>query len=78
MDIKQFIVNFEGAFEGLATGSIQPSTEFRKLEQWDSVTLLNILAMIDSEYDTQLNRAEIVGCKTIQDVFSIVEKKKDA
>jgi len=76
MDMISFIKSLEGAFEGLSPGSLTAGTEFRKLEQWDSISALNILAVLDSEYDVQLNRAEITGCNTVQDIFELVKKKK--
>jgi len=76
MDLKRFVTCFEEAFEGITPGSFKPGTEFKSLEQWDSVTVLNILALVDAEFDVQLARKEILQCATVQDLYVLVMAKK--
>jgi len=76
MEIETFIQHFENAIEGITPGTVKPQTPLRTLPQWDSLALLNILAMIDIEYGVQATGMEIQNSKTIQDLFALVQRKK--
>lgn len=76
MDIKLFLKNVEEAIDGVDTDSLKPDTEFRKLEQWDSLAVLSTLAMIDAEYDAQIKADELRECKSFNDLFSLIKSKK--
>ena len=76
MEINQFVRNFEGAIFGIEPNSLTPETQFRKLEQWDSLGLLCLLAMIDSEYGVQISGTELKQCETLQGIFDSVAGKK--
>lgn len=76
MEIKQFVTNFENAIFGIDPGSLVPETRFRDLEQWESLALLCLLAMIDNEYGVQVGGAELKQCNTLRDIYDIVASKK--
>jgi acyl carrier protein len=76
MNITDFVKNFENAIEGIPVGSISPDTEFRQLEQWDSLAALTIMAMVNAEYDVELAAEELKNSKTIEDIFRVVAAKK--
>jgi acyl carrier protein len=57
--------------------SVNVEDEFRNLEEWDSLAVLSILAMINEEYDVTIPRTDFDKLKTIQDLYSyIVQKSK--
>lgn len=76
MEVNEFVTNFENAIEGIEPGSLSPATQYHKIEQWDSLALLCLLAMIDCEYDVQIPGMELKACDTLQDVFNLVQAKK--
>jgi acyl carrier protein len=76
MEINQFVRNFEGAIFGIEPDSLNPGTEYRKIEQWDSLGLLCLLAMIDTEYDVQVSGMELKQCETLQQIYDAVAGKK--
>ena len=51
MDIKEFINNFAEQFDDLDASVLTPETEFKQLEDWNSLVALSVIAMIDEEYD---------------------------
>ena len=51
MDIKEFISNFADQFDDLDVSVLAPETEFKALEDWNSLVALSVIAMIDEEYD---------------------------
>jgi acyl carrier protein len=78
MDLNIFIKNFEEAIEGIEQGSITPETEFKKIEQWNSLAVLTLMAMVDSEFGVELTVDEIVKkCNTVSQLFELIISKKN-
>ena len=75
MDIKDFINNFAEQFDDLDASALTPETEFKALEDWNSLVALSVIAMIDEEYDVTLKGNDITGAKTIEDLFNTVQSK---
>jgi acyl carrier protein len=75
MDIKEFISNFAEQFDDLDASVLTPETEFKQLEDWNSLVALSVIAMIDEEYDVTLKGNDITGAKTIQELFNTVKSK---
>lgn len=75
MDIKEFISNFAEQFDDLNASVLTPETEFKSLEDWNSLVALSVIAMIDEEYDVTLKGNDITGAKTIEDLFNTVQSK---
>ena len=76
LNVDDFVRNFETAVEGIEPNSLRPDTEFTQLEQWDSLAALSVLAMVDAEYETEITGNELRKCKTLQDLFNVVQSKK--
>ena len=75
MDIKEFISNFADQFDDLDASVLTPETEFKALEDWNSLVALSVIAMIDEEYDVTLKGNDITSAKTIEDLFNTVQSK---
>ena len=76
MEINQFVHNFENAIWGIKPDSLTPDTRFREIEQWESLALLCLIAMINSEYGVQTGGAELKQCETLRDIFDLVASRK--
>jgi acyl carrier protein len=74
--VEEFVRNFENAVEGIEPGSLNPDVAFTALEQWDSLAALSILAMADAEYETEITGNELRQCKTLRDLFNVVQSKQ--
>lgn len=55
---------------------INPTTKFRELENWDSLSFLSILAMIDEEYDVIIEGNDFRKLVTIEDLINEIKKKR--
>lgn len=75
MDIKEFINNFADQFDDLDTSILTPETEFKALEDWNSLVALSVIAMIDEEYDVTVKGNDITSANTIQDLYNIVNER---
>lgn len=75
MDIKEFISNFAEQFDDLDSSVLTPETEFKQLEDWNSLVAISVIAMIDEEYDVTVKGNDITGANTIQDLYNTVSDR---
>lgn len=54
---------------------INMEDEFRSYEEWSSIAYLSIIAMMDEEYETQIEEAEFKKLKTVQDLYNACTNK---
>lgn len=76
MDRKNFIEKFAEALEIEDMAELQEATEFRSLEEWDSLAYLNIIAMLDEEYDMQIENAAFKQLRTLGDIIGYIENNQ--
>jgi acyl carrier protein len=76
MNIQEFIENFAAQFDETDESLFAADTKFRQIDEWSSLTALSIIAMVDDEYDVILKGNDIINSETIQDLYNIVEKKR--
>lgn len=72
MDIQEFIENFAAEFDETPAEVFAPETEFKTLEEWNSLTALSIIAMVDDNYNKTITGANLRENTTIQDLFNYV------
>ncbi len=72
---EKFISQFKETLENNDL-VISPDTKFRNLENWDSLTFLSVLAMIDEEYDVVIEGNDFQKLETISDLINEIKKKK--
>ncbi len=75
MEIKEFISNFADQFDDLDASVLTPETEFKQLDDWNSLVALSVIAMIDEEYDVTIKGDDIRNAKTIEDLYNNVNSK---
>jgi acyl carrier protein len=56
--------------------TLNVEVEFRNLDEWDSLAVLSVLAMINEEYDITIPRNDFEKLITIQDLHEYVMNKK--
>lgn len=76
MNTQDFIEKFAEALEIEDASSLVPETEFRSLEEWDSINYLSVIAMMDAEYDIQIEQSEFKKLNTIQSIVDHIESLK--
>ena len=75
MDLQEFIENFADQFDDLDATTLSGSTEFKELDDWNSLVALSVIAMIDEEYDVTVKGDDIRKAKTIEGLFNTVKEK---
>lgn len=76
MNNNEFIEKFAEALEIEDASTLTAETEFRNLDEWDSLAYLNVIALLDEEYDIQIENAEFKTLKTISDIIGYIENHK--
>jgi len=75
MDLKEFIEAFAGEFEDTEMSEFKAETEFKDLDEWDSLVALSIISMVDEEFDKTITGADIRSCDTIEDLYNLIINK---
>ena len=68
---KNFLELFKEVFE-MEDEEVKFNDNFRDLETWDSITHLSLIAMLDDEYDIQIEEEELKKLITVEDLFNKV------
>ncbi len=71
--MEKFIELFAEAIE--REDKIMMTDEFRNYREWSSIAYLSVIAMMDEEYDTQIEQADFKKLRTVQDVYSACTNK---
>jgi len=71
--MKAFIEKFAEAIE--REDEIRMEDEFRDYVEWNSIAYLSVIAMMDEEYDTQIEEADFKKLRTVQALYDACTKK---
>jgi acyl carrier protein len=78
MDINDFIEKIENEFDDIQAGTLKPDSVIREHVAWDSVNALIFIALVNVEYNVEINAEDLVKSSTVQDLFNIVQEKEQA
>lgn len=76
MELLEFIEKFAEQFEDTDSTEIKSTTEFKKLNEWSSLTALSIIALADEEYGVAIKGDDVKNSRTVEDLFNIIKKRK--
>ena len=71
--MERFIELFAEALE--REDEIKMEDEFRDYKEWSSIAYLSVIAMMDEEYDVQIEEAEFKQLRTVQALYDACKKK---
>jgi len=73
--MDKFISILANALEMEIT-EIKTSDKFRDYEEWDSLAVLSVIAMIKHNYNTTIPRKEFDALLTVEDLYSYISSNK--
>ena len=76
MELETFIKNFEDALEDVEVGSLSGDSVYRSLEHWDSLSVLTVIAMVDTEYNLRLKAKELKQMQTLSELYALLKSKQ--
>lgn len=75
MELKTFLENFAEILEDTDASLVSETTDFKNLEEWDSMVALSLIAMVDDEYSVKLTGDDIKTSNTLEELFNKVKAK---
>ncbi len=64
--------------EILEESALQPGDELQAFPQWDSLSVLSVIAMVDATYGINLRAADLQQAATVGDLWNLVQAKMPA
>jgi acyl carrier protein len=61
---------------GLPAGTLQGGEKLEELENWDSTSLITLIAMAEGNNGVRLSPGQIANCSTVADVLSLAGADK--
>ena len=62
----------EEVFE-MQEGTLRPDMLLDELEEWDSMTRLSLIVMMEDDYGKKVKRSEVMNYTTVQDIVDSME-----
>ena len=76
MELQDLIQNSVNLFDDIDTSNFSVLTDFKDNDEWNSLLVLSVIAMVDEEYGIIITSDDIRQAKTIGDLYSIVKSKQ--
>ena len=71
MELKDFIDKIVEQLEIESAEMLNGDTKFRELEEWSSLSVMELIALYDDEFDKQIGDVDIKKCVTIGDLYKL-------
>ena len=71
MELKDFIDKVVEQLEIESAEMLNGDTKFRELEEWSSLSVMELIALYDEELDKQIGDVDIKKCVTIGDLYKL-------
>jgi len=72
MEMKEKLALIEECMD-LEEGVLKEEDELADYDEWDSVTALSIIAMVDEKFHKTLSGADLKSVKTVADLLGLME-----
>jgi acyl carrier protein len=72
---EQFLNQVKETLE-ITDREINFEDNFKEYDEWDSLNLLSIIAMIDEEYGVTIDSNTMSKISTIEELYNIIESNK--
>jgi len=74
MTLEEFSAQFADAIE-ISHGDVSGMTEFKQLDIWDSLCVLTIIAMVDTNYNVTVGGHDLEKAVSVSDLFDLVRSR---
>ena len=75
MTLDEFVKAFAAEFDDTPEEQFTPSTNYRELDEWSSLTGLSIISMIDDTFDVGITGADLRKNATIEELYNLIQSK---
>ncbi len=53
--------------------SLKPETVLKEIDEWDSMSALSLIVMLDDEFEKTVTGAEVRAMRTVSDILTYME-----
>jgi Phosphopantetheine attachment site. len=71
MDLKEKLMKLEELMD-LEEGSLHAEEQLSEIEEWDSITHLSLIILLEDDYDKEISGEEVRALKTVQDILNLM------
>jgi acyl carrier protein len=76
MTLEEFVKSFAKQFENTDPSLIEAATDFKNLDEWDSLVALSVIALADEEFGVTLTGDDIRNATTVTDLYTRINALK--
>ena len=76
MELKEFIEKIADQFDDTDISEFVPTTNFKELEEWSSLTALAVLNMIAKKYNVNIKNSDLLESNSVEELFNYVLSKQ--
>lgn len=74
MTLDQFVQHFAEQFDETPANQFSPSTDYKALEEWGSLTTLGVITMVDAEMEKRITGSNLLACTTIEELYNFIQR----
>lgn len=75
MDMKEKLAMLEDILD-VEEGSLSPDMVLDDVEEWDSLSALSYVVMMQDEFNKKMTGAQVRDFKTVQDILNTMEPEE--
>tara|TARA_B110000027_G_scaffold133267_1_gene161318 strand:- start:1631 stop:1864 length:234 start_codon:yes stop_codon:yes gene_type:complete len=75
MTLNTFFEHFCEELDETDIENINTKTDFKNIEEWDSLVALSIIAMIDEEFEILVTGSDMMKSTTIEELYNLILSK---
>jgi hypothetical protein len=75
MSRDEFLLEMDDIL-GLPPGTLRGSEKLEELENWDSTSLITLIALADTNNGRRISAGQIVNCSTVGDLLRLAGTEK--
>tara|TARA_Y100001958_G_C20930408_1_gene340979 strand:- start:47 stop:274 length:228 start_codon:yes stop_codon:yes gene_type:complete len=72
----EFLINFKDILDEEPNIDLNINSNFRDLDEWDSLAALSLIAMIDEEYNVIITGEQINKMNTLKEILDFIIDNK--
>jgi acyl carrier protein len=73
--MNEFLKKIAGILE---VDDLKETDELKAFPQWDSLSVLSVIAMVDASYNVNLHATDFNAIKNAGDLWSLVQSKRSS
>ena len=74
MTLDQFVQQFAEQFDETPANQFAPSTDYKALEEWGSLTTLGVITMVDAEMRKRITASNLLAFTTIEELYNFIQR----